>query len=277
MKLDKTRIIALIVLGIITFGVLGFFIYDSVTGEGFNSTGIVRICIVLFASLGSLVKILKGAKRDALSPELIINYRDSYSHIIRDGFNDDSKKSRDFFTALLYINKDEYAHAKEILEKIDLYSCRQNERFAVGFFIAFCYAEMGACNKAIEAYEELLDIEEHYTVLSNLGIQYHRSGRSKRAIEYFERATRANPTSAFAYNNLANCLLELAEYESLIEPALKAIELDSTMVSSYSALAIAYAMTGNEQESEKALQRACVLGRKRTDILETIEMLKAKG
>lgn len=276
MKLDKTRIIALIILGVITFSVVGFFVYDAITGDGFNSSAIIRICIVLFAALGSLVKILKGAKKSGLTQELIISYRDSYSHIIRDGFVDQSKKTEDFFTALMYINKDEYARAKEILERIDLYSCRQNERFAIGFFIAFCYAEMGARNRAIEEYESLLEIEEHYTVLSNLGIQYHRSGRSKRAIEYFERATRANPSSAFAYNNIANCRLELGDYEGVIAPALKTVELDSTMATGYSALAIAYAMLGNEAESEKAIQKACALGKNRAQLLETIKRLQAE-
>lgn len=276
MRLDKTRIIALVILAIITFSVVGYFIYDAVTGGGFDSSAIIRVCIVLFAALGSLVKILRGAKKGGLTQELIINYRDSYSHIIRDGFTDESRKTQEFFTALLYINKDEYARAKEILERIDLYSCRQNERFAIGFFIAFCYAEMGARNRAIEEYESLLEIEEHYTVLSNLGIQYHKSGRSKRAIEYFERATIANPSSAFAYNNIANCRLELGDYEGVIAPAQKAVELDSTMATGYSALAVAYAILGNEEESEKAIQRACALGKSRAQLIETIEILKPK-
>ncbi len=271
MKLDITRLIALIILIIITFGVVGFFVYDSLTNGGFDSVGIARVAIVLLASVSSLVKILKGAKNNGLTPEIIEKYRDAYSDIIRGGFADNSRKSRDFYNAVLQYNKDNFTASIAILERIDRAECLQNERFAVDFFIALNYDDMGAGNKAIEAYEGLLLYEEHYSALTNLGVLYRKTGRSKRAIDYFKRAIIVNPSDATAYNNLANCYLEMAEYDKVIEPATKAAGLNSHMASSYSALAIAFAMLGNDEEMERALERAVALGKNRATILNQIE------
>ena len=271
MKLDKTRIIALIILGIITFGVLGFFIYDSLSKGGFDSAGIARVAIVLFASVSSLVKILKGARSAGLTPELIARYRDSYSDIIRGGFTDNSRKSRDFFNAVHLYNKDEIAASIALLERIDRAECSQNERFAIDFFIAIGHDDMGVYNRAIDEYEGLLLYGEHYSVLSNLGVLYRRTGRAKRAIEYFERAIAINPSDATAYNNLANCYLEMADYEAVIQPAERAVSLNSGMASSFSALAISYAMLGKEEQSREALDRAVALGKDRSALVRQIE------
>ena len=152
-------------------------------------------------------------------------YREQYNHIIGDAFSTDKRLEKDFFDAIEDLNKDRNNQAIKRLQALLPKLTSNNDRFAALFFIAFCYSEMGLYSAAIETYMQAEPLKVNSTLLSNLGMCYRSVGDFESAIGAYEDAVNIDPSNAFPYNNIAQLLLEDAEYENALDWAIKATEI----------------------------------------------------
>jgi tetratricopeptide (TPR) repeat protein len=106
------------------------------------------------------------------------------------------------------MNKDKNESAIKKLKALlpDLPS--SNERFAVLFFIAFCYSKMELYSEAIEVYTVADEIKTNSTLLSNLGRCYNQIGDFESALGAYEDAINVEPSNPFPYNNIAQLLIQ---------------------------------------------------------------------
>ncbi len=268
----KARIItsvAIAVVALLDVAVIGLLVYEIVALKKIESASIARTVIVVISSVLALIKMFarKGKKR---SPAF---YREQYSHIIGDAFSTDKKLEKEFFVAIDDMNKDRNTQAIKRLQALLPRLSLSNDRFAVLFFIAFCYSEMGLYSAAIEAYMQAEPLKVNSTLLSNLGMCYRNVGDFESAIGAYEDAVEIDPTNAFPYNNIAQLLLEDAEYEDALDWAIKATEIKRDFYQAYNAQAICYAMLGDKDSYEMALRKAVAHGSDRAKVIRYIKNL----
>ena len=263
--------IAITIIALLDMAVIGLLIYEMVVLNKIESESIARTVIVVISSVLALVKMFarRGKKRSSAF------YREQYKHIIGDAFSTDKKLERTFFCAIDDMNKDLNNRAIKQLRALLPRLNSNNDRFAVLFFIAFCYSEMGLYSRAIETYLQAEPLKVNSTLLSNLGMCYRNVGDFESAIGAYEDAVNIDPSNAFPYNNIAQLLLEDAEYEDALGWAIRAVEIKPDLYQAYNAQAICYAMLGDKDSYEKSLKKAVAHGSDRMKIVRYIKNLGA--
>ena len=85
--------------------------------------------------------------------------------------------------------------------------------------------------------------------ISNVGMAYYKSGKTREAIFYLKPSTKINPFSIEAHNNLANIYSETKQVEKAIGHYKLALEADPTNVASLFNLGLAYLESGNKKKA----------------------------
>ena len=270
----KAKIVTAIVIAVIALldvAVIGLLVYEIVVLDKIDSGSITRTAVILISSLLTLAKLFarRGKKR---SPAF---YREQYKHIVGNAFSSDKKLERCFLSAIDDFNNDRYNRAIKRLKALLPRLTSNDDRFATLFFIAICYSDMGLYSAAIETYIQAEPMKANSTLLSNLGMCYRNVGDFESAIGAYEDAIEIEPSNAFPYNNIAQLLLEDAEYEDALDWAIKAAELKPDLYQAYNAQAICYAMLGDKESYEKSLKKAVAHGSDRAKIIRYVKNLGA--
>jgi len=129
------------------------------------------------------------------------------------------------------------------------------------YLLGLCYEKWGKPDKALQAYEEALALDQkHFLTLFRLGLLHLRAGKLKEAEQTFLKAKRISPSDALTLNNLGYIAIlarnDLNEGIELIERALK---IDSGNPSILGCLGWAYYKAKNYKKAATHLEAALAL------------------
>ena len=176
MKRNKVVLVLFYVLAsAVIVGALALTVYEfAVTREGTASTAIRAGVIVV--GMGAAIYRVATLSGGGGARQNIATYRASYGEFIGNAFEGDFRREKLFFSAVGDYQVDSFRSAIRKLERLRPSCKRPNEIFAVRFFIALCYDDMGAYPLAIANYESILTTRKNSRVLSNLGMCYQHIG-----------------------------------------------------------------------------------------------------
>ena len=107
--------------------------------------------------------------------------------------------------------------------------------------LGIIYDSQGRIYEAIKAYKDSLEIDVHQPkLLMNLGSTYMRQDRLKLASQSFELATREDPDSADAWEQLGTCRYHRKGYDDALAAYQKAIELDASHAAAHRGVGVVY-------------------------------------
>ena len=108
--------------------------------------------------------------------------------------------------------------------------------------------EAGEKQRAIELYQEILEIDPNYAAACiNLGTVFFHLRQFGRAEELYRRATEADPGYVLAYFDLGNVLDELERLDESIAAYVKAVTLSPRYADAHYNLALAYERSGQSR------------------------------
>jgi tetratricopeptide (TPR) repeat protein len=118
------------------------------------------------------------------------------------------------------------------------------------FLAAVQAEESGEKLRAIELYQEILDIDSDYAPASiNLGTLHFHLRQYVRAEEFYRRATIADPSYVLAYFDLGNVLDELERMDEAIIAYQQAVTLAPGYADAHYNLALAYERKGQHRSA----------------------------
>lgn len=229
----------------------------------------IGVAAVIFLAKGLLRT--KGAKTD-----LRVYESENKKHIENAFTEPGQEKHRqallmgiDYFTTRQY-NKG-IKHLERLLKK-----CETAWDFcAVEMFLALCYHRIGATNKAIEIYEDILKRDpRRSSVWSNLGNIYTDLGQSKKALDCLSKAIEHDPENPYAYSNMAGALMGVGAYDYAIRYAQKALELKSNLYQASSDIAISLYAMGKYEDAEIYYKLAVKNGQDPSTLRRAMEICK---
>ena len=248
------KVLRNVLLGILAVAVIGLLCYQGFVTHELETTDLMKGLLVL---AGLILLIFRGPRRTRATKKV---YKSAYAHLIGDAFSQDPKLENQMYKALDDFNKGKYPAAFRKLEQLRDQSPRSEDFFATTVFMALCCSRMGNYEEAIGYYIAALQVKEHSTVASNLGNCYLELGKTEEALEYFQRAVRADASNPNAYNNIAQLFIQLGEFEKALMYAEDALKINAKMPQALNAMAICHAMLGNDKESETYFKRAVACG-----------------
>lgn len=148
----------------------------------------------------------------------------------------------------------------DVIETFKTMNLRQMENDPeVWNFLGAAYSNKGDFEKALEAYEMALSIDDQYAVVyKNIGavqfsifLKTNERSIFRRALESFRKAVEINPNYAPAYNGLGGAYLQVGNLDGAIFCLSKALEIDPDLPHALYNLGFAYLQKG---EKAKALQ-----------------------
>ena len=249
--------VGILIISLAIAGVIALLISDIAKNNWQIDTDLLmRPAIILAGLLLSLVKLIT---RSGGSNKI---YEKAYAKEICNAFSrPDTKYKNKLLSALALYNQDNYTGALKILGNLEKVCNTADDYCAVLLFKALCYTDGGSHEAAIKEYETLLKYNEnHSQAWSNLGILQKKIGRNAESLKCYENAVKCDPTNAQAYNNIAQGYLADCEWEKVIEPALKALELKNNLYQADTALTVAYYALGKKEESQKHYNHAVING-----------------
>ena len=271
MKNKTVKIISLIMIVVLALAVAGFAVYEVVVKQ--DTSSIPRAAILLVSLIFSAVRIVMGRGRHGVAPLSV--YRKHYEDIVGTAFAGDTKQEKTFLRALEAYATNKPAECLKHLDGLTPSYQSYHDRFAVAFFRALCYDDMKMYPQAIELYEQALQMREHASAASNMGLCHQRLGDYEAAIAAYEKAIAIDPQLAHPYNNVAHLYIRMDDYEKALPFAQKAAELDNKLGAAYSAMAICYAMRGEREPYEKARRQAVLCGSSESDIRYVLQKMNA--
>lgn len=270
--MKTTRAIYIIIFCVCLLIIAGLCVFEIASTGTLSKRAIISSIGIGIASVVFLLKgILKtqGAKTDLRA------YEDMHKKHIENAFTrTGAEKERkalligiDYFTTRQY-NKG-ISHLEKLLKK-----CESNWDFcAVELFLARCYHRIGATNKAIELYEDMIRRDPlRATAWSNLGYIYIDLGDSKKALDCLSKAVQADPENPHAFVNMSVALINVGGYDYALPYALKALELKTNMVEASNAATICYIAMGDSENAERYYKISVRNGADANELRQTMEL-----
>ena len=118
------------------------------------------------------------------------------------------------------------------------------------FQLGSLYQDAGKDTKAVEAYEQAIQLNPKYTeALVNLGGVYNDTGDYDKAKAYLEEALALNPEDCRARSNLGNVYYSMGRYPDAMFEYERAVETDPKCYSSLYNIGVAFADAGLFREA----------------------------
>ena len=120
------------------------------------------------------------------------------------------------------------------------------------------YNELGAPKKKLALFEKFNEIQpNNYDVLYTIGSIYGKDLQNlPKAIEFFEKAIKANPKGASAYKDLGVAYGFQKNFEKSIEMSKKAVAIDPKDAQTYMNIGVNYRNLGNEEKAQEYFAKA---------------------
>ncbi len=130
-----------------------------------------------------------------------------------------------------YDNQD-YTLAAELYEQI--FAIQFDDSF-IGFRLGFALGEINEWERAIEVYEQVLELDysNPQFIYNNIGVGYLDLNDPEQAIPFLDLAIEIDPEYARAYYNRAIGYFDMGDYEQSVVDNTRAIEIDPEYRSAY--------------------------------------------
>lgn len=248
LKIVRGIAVALIVIG------LGLYVYGiAVNGESWNEN-LARTVIIVLSGVSALMKTFP--KRLPLN-----EYAAAYQKEIGGAFGEDPKKREKLLEAIRLFDEDKYPAAIKVLEGLRLEARTRDEQYAVGLFTALCQTNLGLNEAAIATYEDMAKKGVGSSQLfSNLGARYAALENVEKAMDAYHKAIELDPENPLPHSNIANMVIGLGAYDVAIAAGKRALELNPGQYQAATAVAMAYAALGDDEEKHKYFDMAVKAG-----------------
>lgn len=124
-------------------------------------------------------------------------------------------------------------------------------------YLGIAYKIAGQTGKAIEAYQQAIQIDTEYsTAWHNLSNAYRASGQCAKAIEAYQQVVRIKPEDASAWYFLGSVYEDCGQLLKAVESSQQAIRIDPENATAWNFLGIAYRKNGEISNAIEAHQQA---------------------
>lgn len=243
--------------------------YQGLVTKELSVSNLTRAFLILVGLFLSLVRSYRP-QRPRSSKTL---YKNTYGEYIRNAFADDPKLEKQLYQAIADYNQNHPEKAVNILMKLRGECRNTDDIFAVTAFTALCLDDLQLYEEASNAYQNALRLHRNSTLASNLGLCYQRLGYYTKAQDAYELAIDIDPDNAFAYNNYSSLYFREADYESALEYAQHALDINPQMPQALATSAICFALMGQNVEYKEYYRRAVTAGYSGKKIKDAIEKL----
>ncbi len=117
--------------------------------------------------------------------------------------------------------------------------------------LGILYARFGVLDKAAEQFRAILRISDYVPAMVNLGNIYYLQGEMSRALEYYDRASRAAPNNSKALLGVARASYELERYDETDRALQKLRSTDPGLASEFAYLGSGQEGTGRAAQAVK--------------------------
>lgn len=234
----------------------GLLIYQGLITKELTGSGLTRALLILVGLMLSFVRFF--SRRPSRGGKTL--YKKAYGEFIRNAFADDPRLEKQFYCAVADYNQDKAERAVDRLMKLRRECRNSDDIYSVTAFTALCLDDMQLYEEAANAYENALRLHRNSTLASNLGLCYQHLGKLAKAQDAYELAIDIDPDNAFAYNNYSAMYFREADYESALEYAQHALDINPKMPQALSTSAICFALLGQENEYREYYRRAVAAG-----------------
>lgn len=172
----------------------------------------------------------------------------------------------DFDSGLAAFNNRNCDIALEHLKKAEKKHLTSQNRASLFSTMAVCYDILDDLDSATRYHEKAIALEaKNPSILVNQGVTFRKTNQYDKARENYETALKHSADYVEAYASLGALELVEGNTEEAIEYLEKATDLDGTSAISFANLAVAYAFVGRIDEARVMSSKADALGYWKTE------------
>jgi tetratricopeptide (TPR) repeat protein len=179
-----------------------------------------------------------------------------------------SEGDRYYNTALRQFKKGLYTEAIQSGELALAEGVERIELADVYFLLGRCSSELEINDGAIAYYEQAIELDDTDPAKwTSLGVEYRLRNDLDKALESYDRAIEIDPNFAETHSSIGVLHMLNEEPEKAIVSIEKAISLDPSLANAHANMAVALAMIGYFDESDRYIQRAIARGYQNVEAL----------
>lgn len=258
-----------ILYSLIILGAGALLAYQALVDKNVERTDYIKCGLIIAAAVLGMVR---KPKNRIIHKKTV--YQKAYAQHIQGAFEDDSRLEKLFYNAIHDYNNNKLSSAITKLEKLRKECQRSADLRSVTVFLGLCCDDAGLIDQAIGHYESANAMRPNSSICSNLGLCYQRSGNSEAAEKCYLQAISLDPKNAIAFHNLSTMYFRQANYQSALEYAQKAIQLDANMPQALSCAAMCCALLDDKEGYESYYRRAVASGYDGRRITATVQRLQ---
>lgn len=245
-----------LILCLLAAAVIALLVYQGLITKELTSSDLTRALLILAGLVLSLIR--SFGNRPSRGGKTL--YKRAYGEFIRNAFADEPKLEKQFYSAVADYNQNRADRAVDKLMKLRGECRNSDDIYAVTVFTALCLDDLQLYEEAANAYQNALRLHRSSTLASNLGLCYQHLGSYAQAQDAYELAIDIDPDNAFAYNNYSSLYFREADYESALEYAQHALDINPKIPQALGTSAICFALMGQEEEYREYYRRAVAAG-----------------
>lgn len=239
------------------------------------SSGMNRSTMIIAVSVMMLIMFLIRPKKaatksaDAVAQEILNDF-------CQDAFSDNEALKAKFNAALNDIGSNCPKSAVSRLEKLAAQCTGNKEKYAVAMATALAYRNQQNYKDAVREYNKAVVLHPSAALSAKIGDCHQRLGNLSKARDSFEFATELEPANPQYFANLATVHVADGDYETALDTAMDALELDEKHASALATAAICYGMKDDSLMQQHYTRLAVENGYSEEKIRETVKALKKR-
>lgn len=194
----------------------------------------------------------------------------------KDAFADNEELNRKFSAALGDIGRNMPKAAITKLQKLSEECTQAPEKYAVALATALAYRQIKDFKGMIREYNKAIVLNPTDTLAYRVGDCHQRLGNLDKARDSYEFAAELNPTNPQYPSSLGTVYVGEGDYETAMDYATDALELDSAFPQALATMAICYGMKNDSVMHKHYLKLAMENGYSQEKIESTIQTLKKR-
>lgn len=192
----------------------------------------------------------------------------------KDAFAENDAVGTQFLAALNEIGKNMPKSAVVKLQKLEPQCTTDQQKYAVAMASAQAYLNSRDWKNLIREYNKAIVLNPTDTLAYKIGDCYQRLGRLDKARDSYEFAIELNPQNPQYVSSLGTLCVGEGDYDSAIDYALDALDLDPKFPQALATLAICYGVKRDSIMHKRYLELAVENGYSQEKIESTIKALK---
>lgn len=250
---------------------VGLYVYGVVVNGDQPTDNLLRSAVIALSGVSGLMKLTP--KRRPLN-----DYAQIYARDIGSAFSSDPKQRERLLDAIRVFDEEKYADALKALQPLTEAAVTRDDIHATALFTALCQTRLGLDDAAIATYEAAIARGAGSCRLyTNLGARYAAIDETNKAMDAYEEACALDHHDPLPWNNMANLLFTVEEYEEAERAAVIALELNPKQYQSASVMAMICAVQGRVEEQEKYFQMAVQAGQDANALRKAVQLHAANA